>query len=737
MKDKPNRVAGLLVCILLVGILTSSIPFTVYSSEISFTGESANFYQSLLDAGFPADYAKPLTELHLLHPTWEFVPLLVTSQNASLTWDYVLQKESASPGINVISAGSSYAAYRHASNQTQPEPGFYQASAQAVAYFLDPRNFLNETDLFQFCDLSFSEQIGEAGLGAVLQNTFMENSVLENGKTYAEYLYETGAELGINPVYLAVRIRQELGADGATPVITGTCGTVLWNYYSNQTQKTADGRAVLPPAPGTWEQKDLKKYDGLYNYYNLGATGNGMFDIYLGAMKRALTGTSSKSAEWGSSAWNTRWKALYGGAYSLAKNYVATGQYTLYLQKFDVNRKAGQNAFAHQYMANVSAALTESRILFRSYVESGALDADCVFRIPVYSGMPETVSKDPANGTCAMLARATDRYRYHVLFTQPRSLSLTGQAAYQSVSLYNGDILHLSAALEHTYGVAGVEYRLDGDDWIRISENGTLDLSIEMDFSEHSEHILVVRGVADYGFRSGTTEKKNNRYFLVAVFYIDILPPPSATVTFSDNGTTVETTVLSGGEIVLPAPSEPFFLGWMSSTGSLLPPGAQVTVDGDVTYTGIRLAQFKVVPGAAIPLSGEPALRFYAIIDGESAAIFDALPEGSFRFEAAFHADTGRIDPTEVLLSEKTDSTGQSWLCLTAETGSLLGASDTALDATFTLLITYANGSSRFFYPTGGSPIRSVRQVAEYVLRSASDSDDPETLDYLNNLLKN
>ena len=119
MKAKPNRIAGLLFCILLIGILTSSTSLSVCSSEILFTGEAAVYYQSLLEAGFPADYAEPLTELHLLHPSWDFIPLSVTDQNAVLTWNYVLQKETASPDINLISAGSAYSAYRHAVHQRQ------------------------------------------------------------------------------------------------------------------------------------------------------------------------------------------------------------------------------------------------------------------------------------------------------------------------------------------------------------------------------------------------------------------------------------------------------------------------------------------------------------------------------------------------------------------------------------------------------------------------------------------
>jgi hypothetical protein len=42
----------------------------------------------------------------------------------------------------------------------------------------------------------------------------MEDAMLENGKTFAEYFLEIGQALDINPVYLAVKARQEQGVLG-------------------------------------------------------------------------------------------------------------------------------------------------------------------------------------------------------------------------------------------------------------------------------------------------------------------------------------------------------------------------------------------------------------------------------------------------------------------------------------------------------------------------------------------
>lgn len=400
MSREKKRLSVLLACFLLIAIVVAIVSS---SARNPFRGDDAEYYRSLLDAGFPASYAKPLTELHREHPAWVFLPLLITEQNPDLTWSHVLEKETASAGINVVSGSDQYTAYRHRSNE-QTEPGFFRASTAAVAYFLDPRNFLNETDVFQFLDLSGGGQSNPDGLAHVLKGTFLEHLRLENGLLCSDYLTEVGAEIGIDPVYVAVRIRQEMGVDGTSPVISGACGSLLLRYYTSQDQRTADGTAISPPGSGSRREADLLAYDGLYNFFNFGATGKGLFDVYEGAMKRAQSGTAAMNDAWGGSpAWNTRWKAIWGGAYSLCRNYIGVGQYTLYLQKFDVNRPSGERAFTHQYMANVMAARTEGRSLYRSYAASDALDSACVFRIPVYDGMPRSAVADPA-GTSLLSA---------------------------------------------------------------------------------------------------------------------------------------------------------------------------------------------------------------------------------------------------------------------------------------------------------------------------------------------
>ena len=220
----------ILLAFLAMAILASLlliIPLTVSGNEILFTGAAAEYYENLLSQGFPQDYAYSLTSLHLLHPNWVFSPLLITQTNSDYTWNYIIQKETEKPTTNLVSANQAYKDYWHEKNKELYDAGYYQPSAGTVMYFMDPRNFLNEADIFQFYNLSLGAPHSVEEVEAVLSGSFMENTMLQNGKTYAQYLIEIGDEIGIDAVYLAAKLRQEQGSEGLSPIISGQCGDKL------------------------------------------------------------------------------------------------------------------------------------------------------------------------------------------------------------------------------------------------------------------------------------------------------------------------------------------------------------------------------------------------------------------------------------------------------------------------------------------------------------------------------
>lgn len=481
-----------------------------------FAGAALTYYEGLLDAGFPEDYAEELTELHLLYPTWKFVPLDISSTNATFTWDKVIYyeaKDPDAPNRNLIS--ESYAAYAHPTNTTLYDAGYYQASAEAVSYFMDPRNFFNENDIFQFFDLSYDESVTQAAVESVLCGSFMQDTVLENGKTYAENFMEIGKTVGIHPVYLAVKARQEQGMHGRSPVISGTCGDALLYFWDNQKTETDDGAKV--GLPSSVDRAELLSLNGYYNLLNVNASGTGVFTIYRRAMERAKEGTESMRDAWGGDAsWNTVWKSIYGGALLLKSSYIDRYQSTVYLQKFNVDGRSGRN-FWGQYMQNVAASMTEGRTLYNSFASIDALDSPCTFLIPVYRGMPEEPCDDPANGTYSYFRTAKKKYEYSVSFTSP------AEGYYANVPFYATcdaeDVLSLCATVTHEYGVKRLEYSIDGSEWSGVLTNGGLNLPVSMQSRGDGEHILVVRGIADY--EKDNAAKKSNYAFLCAVFYIN------------------------------------------------------------------------------------------------------------------------------------------------------------------------------------------------------------------------
>lgn len=374
----------------------------VFASPVSVLAENAEdeaYMQTLKDKGFPDDYLPSLLALHKTYKDWTFEPLLITEisrqqgKESEYTWDYVVYQEyDAEIKRNLCSRSES--SYRDFSHTTLYDSGWYKASRAAVEYEMDPRNFLTEKSIFRFLELSWVDGITLDAVKAAVSGTFMENATLDgeySDTTYAEFFYNTGKEVGVNPVFLASRIRQEQGT-GKSPLITGACGDRMWYYYDNGSGKYSktdeNGNLINAPTSG-FTLAESKKYNGYYNYFNMGSSGTGYFQIFTGGMNEAIEGTPVMASEWGGNpSWNTRWKALYGGSLKVKEKYISIYQNIPYLQKFNVDARSSKN-FWGQYMQNVTAATSEGNTMYRSYAENGFLDTAISFLIPVYEGMPK------------------------------------------------------------------------------------------------------------------------------------------------------------------------------------------------------------------------------------------------------------------------------------------------------------------------------------------------------------
>ena len=727
MKRKSKKLVLALVCTLLAVCLVGGVILVVSGNTRYFEGEAEEYYQSLLSQGFPEEYARPLTELHLLHPEWSFTPLLITEGNSLYRWDYVIDQEAKDAETNLISGNDDYRAYRHATNKETYDSGYYQASVAAVKYFMDPRNFLNETDIFQFYDLSAAHTVGIEEVEAVLVGTFMKDATLENGKTFAEYFLEVGQELDVNPVYLAVKARQEQGGDGISPVLGGQCGTLLAEYYENGTQISESGNKVLAPSEG-YTAEELKALDGYYNLFNIKASGNGLFAIYYNAMKRAQSGTEDMAEAWGSPAWDTLWKSLWGGTYTIKTSFIDRYQNTIYLQKFNVDSRASDRNFWGQYMQNVAGALTESRTLFGAFASSGVLDGPCSFVIPVYEGMPSKACADPAGGRCSYLATAPEKYESSAFFSSP-ILQTSKTTVYDTLRVHSDDSIHLRGIMTHSYGVLRIEYRWDSGEWQTLCEGDKFDIKLPIEFEVDTTHILTLRTIAGYDHTEST--KKSNWSVLSAVFYVNVVERPKINISIEDNENKTVTLHRAGTAFTLPTCEEKNFVGWYGSDNTLMPSGGVVSPEEDVTYTALYM-RFEQMRGAALVFpADETHLRFYAAAEMATLDKISAT-DATVSFFATVVSENGAEETTPVMLGGSEDAFDTAWRTLSADTKALDKNSYGAnYSMRFWALYTYSDGSVQAFMPDGIYCQRSAAEVATAALADTTVQYDNDIIEHL------
>ncbi|MDO4618159.1 MAG: hypothetical protein Q4B31_01385 [Clostridia bacterium] len=360
------------------------ILLSVMLIQVPFTGFAKTFEDELLDKGFPESYIPMITKLHEEHPNWNFEPLNITELKSTYTWDYVIGEMMEKRDRNLVIKASwapspfntlgdaNYSPYRDESLGAFDSGAWYAATEDAIKYFMDPRNFLNDKDCFMFLDWSYDgRDITVSQIESVLGSSKFTDKVipdLDGETTYAEYILETGKELGVDPMFLAARLVQENGT-GDSPMVSGTAGDYL----------------------------EIPEYNGFFNLYNISAGGNGYDTIYKNGIERAIEGTPEMAEEWGGSpSWDTTWKAIYGGIVTIRDRYVKNYKNTLYMQKFNTDPR-GTNTFSG-YMQNIAAPLTEGRTFRKAVYNGDAMENAYTFKIPVYEGMDFTPYADPGMG---------------------------------------------------------------------------------------------------------------------------------------------------------------------------------------------------------------------------------------------------------------------------------------------------------------------------------------------------
>ncbi|GKX28605.1 hypothetical protein SH1V18_10850 [Vallitalea longa] len=278
----------------------------------------------------PKQYEESIGKIMKEHPNWTFEFI-----EAPVTWDNLINaQDKVDTNLIEITTPESYREY-----DPNNADGWSPPKRQVIEYYADPRNFIsNEENLFQFLYLGYEKNANDEtteGVKSILENTVHLK--------YVDTIMEAAEKSKVSAYYLAAKLRGEAGANG-NPLTRG---------------KEIEGT----------------KY---YNPYNWNASGKTDKEV----LRKGALYAKKKG-------WDSMQKGIIGGAIELGEKFISIGQNTVYTQKFDI---VGDSYYTHQYMQNIQVSKLEGSELYKVFKNTEALDEDLVFKIPIYSGMPDNTS---------------------------------------------------------------------------------------------------------------------------------------------------------------------------------------------------------------------------------------------------------------------------------------------------------------------------------------------------------
>ena len=318
-----------------------------------------------IDSNLYPQIKEILLKLKEEHSNWNF-KILYTD----IEWNEVIANEYVGHGSsprNLVPANNAnyegeWICKACGNNKLYDSGKWHCASEAAIAYMMDPRNSINYSDIFQFMELTYSECNIDT-IKTMVANTFLNND------SYINAIVEAAQKYNVNPYYIVARILQEQGISGST--LSSGKG------YNGQ-------------------------YVGVYNVFNIGASGNGKENVILNGLKKAE-----------SKGWTTLESSIIGGTEIIAQSYIAKGQNTLYLQKFDVDNSDG-NLYWHQYMQNILAAQSEGETLRETFENVGSVNNGYTFLIPLYKNMPAKACVRPSTTADDIIPSVTELVKVNV-----------------------------------------------------------------------------------------------------------------------------------------------------------------------------------------------------------------------------------------------------------------------------------------------------------------------------------
>lgn len=339
-----------------------SAAYVQLTSSGSQGSSDADFESYMTKQGFPESYKPYLRKLHEQHPKWIF-----TAQKLGVDWNTAL-KEECVVGRNLVHS-SALASWKSMEKGAYDFNGGYwygldgswvAASKEIIMYYMDPRNFLNDTYIFMFENQSYDPSYQtESGVKTILADTFMSGSYTcpdtKKKYTYSQTFMDAAKKSGVSPYHLASRCRNEQGVNGA------------------------------PQSLGT-----VKGYENYFNFFDIQAYATSTMTAAEMGCKYAKTTNPTYLLPW-----TNQYKSIVGGSIFLGTGYITKDQDTLYLQKFDMV-DGGNGLYYHQYMTCVSGQANEAISLKNAYSQD-ILNSAMEFKIPVYNNMPDKLCPKPTS----------------------------------------------------------------------------------------------------------------------------------------------------------------------------------------------------------------------------------------------------------------------------------------------------------------------------------------------------
>lgn len=466
---------------------------------------------------------KMIQELQANHPNWRFKVLYT-----GIDWEEVVTNEYTGHGGSpknlvpaITACAGEWVCESCTENKYYDNGSWRCSSTTAIKYMMDARNSINYSDVFQFMELTYQECSVE-NIKTMVAGTFLDND------SYINAIITSGKNHNVSPYYIVALAMQEQGKSGSS-TISGTY-------------------------PG---------YEGYYNIFNINATGNNSSTI----IKNALSHAKDKG-------WTTMELAIDGGVAKISTSYIARGQDTLYLQKFDVDNSDG-NLYWHQYQQNILAAQNEGVTIRKTFEEINSIESAYTFVIPVYENMPVETSKKPSPIKNIDISNL-EKVRVNV----SKTINFRATPA--------GDVIGELKANEIVYRLEKATNKLNGTYWDKVMrENGTMGYVARETYDYESGYKLYLVPIEEQpSEKPETSEDEEKKLPEISNEKIKI-EEANSLVIINPEVTAQEITDLTGKEITV-KDKNGNLLGKTSSlgTGSVINDKYTVVMSGDVNGDG-------------------------------------------------------------------------------------------------------------------------------------------------------